>query len=73
MSDTAERVDGPDYRVLIDQETWAFIDKTQALYPPEAATWTVAKNRQFYDEMGKHFAAGYPAGVMATSPRYQTT
>ena len=28
-----------DYRKLIDAETWAFIDRSLAIYPPESATW----------------------------------
>ena len=52
-----------DYSKLIDAETWAFIEKTQALYPSESATWPVEKNRRLYDQMGRLFTTGHPDGV----------
>ena len=54
-----------DYSTLIDAETWAFIEKTDSFYPPEAATFSVAENRAVYDRMCAAFFAGYPAGVSA--------
>ena len=53
-----------DYRKLIDAETWAFIERTNAYYPPDATDY-VAKQRAVYDRMCREFFAGYPEGVTA--------
>ncbi len=56
----------PDYATLIDAETWAFIRATEAWYPPETATYTIARQREVYDAMCRAFFRGYPEGVTAT-------
>ncbi|MEP7456649.1 alpha/beta hydrolase [Phyllobacterium sp. SB3] len=53
----------PDYSNLIDSETWSFIDRINAFYPPEAAGWPMERNRNVYDRMCREFHAGIPAGV----------
>ncbi len=54
---------GPDYRRIIDDETWAFIDRTAACYPPETATRSVAEQRKIYDAMCRAFHVPHPSGV----------
>ena len=54
-----------DYRKLIDAETWAFIERTNAYYPPDTTGYTIAEQRAVYDRMCREFFAGYPAGVTA--------
>lgn len=54
-----------DYRALIDAETWAFIERTNAWYPPETVDYTVREQRGIYDRMCREFFAGYPEGVTA--------
>jgi acetyl esterase len=54
-----------DYRALIDAETWAFIERTNAWYPPETVDYTVREQRAIYDRMCREFFAGYPHGVTA--------
>jgi acetyl esterase len=54
-----------DYRDLIDSETWAFIERTDAYYPPDAVDYTIAEQRAVYDRMCREFFAGYPSGVSA--------
>ena len=56
----------PDYATLIDAETWAFIRETDSYYPPETATYPIAKQREIYDTMCRAFFKGYPEGVTAT-------
>ncbi len=53
-----------DYSEIIDQETWGFIERSQAIYPPDAVTWSIAKNRQVYDGMARVFHTGRPAGMI---------
>ena len=53
----------PDYRTLIDAETWAFIERTNSFYPPDTVDFTIAEQRRVYDEMCREFFAGYPQGV----------
>ena len=53
------------YAALLDEEIWAFIDRTNAWYPPEATGFTIEKQRAVYDAMCLAFRAGYPAGVRA--------
>jgi acetyl esterase len=54
-----------DYRALIDAETWAFIERTDAWYPPETVDYTIERQRDVYDRMCREFFAGYPEGVTA--------
>ncbi|WP_353642340.1 alpha/beta hydrolase [Mesorhizobium sp. WSM2239] len=53
----------PDYRKLLDAEIWAFIDRINRFYPPEAIDWPIGKNREVYDRMSRAFHAGRPEGV----------
>ncbi len=57
----------PDYSQLIDAETWAFIERTNGFYPPDATGLSVAGQRAVYDRMCRAFFAGYPEGVSATT------
>lgn len=52
-----------DYQSLIDGPTWAFIDATNAAYPPDTATLTIADQRAIYDRMCRLFHRGYPPGL----------
>lgn len=54
-----------DYQTLIDAPTWSFIDRTNAAYPPDTATLTIADQRAIYDRMCRAFFRGYPPGVTA--------
>lgn len=54
-----------DYRKLIDAETWAFIERTNAWYPPETTDYSIERQRDIYDRMCREFFAGYPQGVTA--------
>ena len=53
----------PDYQSLIDAPTWAFIEKTNASYPENTATLSIADQRAIYDRMCAAFDTPYPAGV----------
>lgn len=55
----------PDYSTLIDPETWAFIRETDAAYPPDSASLSIADQRRYYDAMCLKFHSGYAAGVTA--------
>src|SRR3989338_3742320 len=55
----------PDYQTLIDAETWAFIARTDACYPPDTASMGIADQRRIYDGMCRLFHQGYPAGIGA--------
>lgn len=54
-----------DYAKLIDAETWAFIDRTNSYYPPDAVDHSIAEQRRTYDRMCREFHAGYPEGMTA--------
>lgn len=54
-----------DYPNLIDAPTWAFIRATDAAYPPDTASLTIADQRAIYDRMCRIFHRGYPKGVTA--------
>lgn len=53
------------YFELIDQETWDFINRTQEFYPPDAVNFSVAVQRQVYDQLCRAFAVAYPPAVKA--------
>ena len=55
----------PDYQSLIDAATWAFIRDSEASYPPDTASMTIADQRRIYDSMCAKFHRSYPAGVVA--------
>jgi acetyl esterase len=55
-----------DYATLIDDETWAFIRRTDTFYPPDTVDMTVADQRRVYDTMCGEFHRGYPPGVTAS-------
>ena len=55
----------PDYQSLIDAPTWAFIRATDAAYPPDTASLSIADQRAIYDGMCRAFHRGYPPGVTA--------
>lgn len=57
---------GNDYQNLIDTPTWDFIRQTDAAYPPDTASLSIADQRAIYDRMCRAFHHGYPAGVTAT-------
>lgn len=52
-----------DYSDLIDAETWEFIRRTGAFYPPDAVGMSIADQRSVYDAMCREFFQGYPCGV----------
>ena len=54
-----------DYRTLLDAETWAFIERTNSYYPPNAVDYTIEQQRATYDRLCREFFAGYPQGVSA--------
>jgi acetyl esterase len=56
----------PDYARLIDAETWAFIRETERWYPPDAAGYPIARQREVYDAMSRAFDVPRPAGVGVT-------
>ena len=67
-----ERISSPagimaptDYQSLIDAPTWAFINRTNACYPADTASRSVADQRSLYDAMCRSFHRGYPLGVTA--------
>ena len=55
----------PNYQILIDSATWAFIHTTDAAYPPDTASMTIAEQRAIYDGMCRIFHRAYPTGVTA--------
>jgi len=56
-------VSGPDYTRLIDAETWAYIAKLDAAYPPDAVEMSIEGQRRVYDDMCRIFHQPRPDGV----------
>jgi len=54
-----------DYSTLIDAATWGFIRATDAAYPADTVSRTIAEQRAIYDGMCRQFFRGYPPGVTA--------
>ncbi|WP_299861929.1 alpha/beta hydrolase [uncultured Hoeflea sp.] len=54
------------YDRLLDAETWAFIDQSDAHYPPDAVAMDVTDQRRVYDALCRAFDAGRPSGVTTT-------
>lgn len=53
-----------DYRALLDDEVWAFLDETARYYPPDAVDLSVAQQRVVYNKMCAAFDQGRPAGLL---------
>ena len=61
------------YAELIDEETWMFIDKTNASYPENAVDLPLQEQCDLYDQMCEQFRAAHPDGVVATDGGIETT
>lgn len=61
-----------DYKKLIDTQTWAFIERTNAWYPPETTNYSIDRQRDIYNRMCREFFAGYPDGVEADTTAIET-
>ena len=59
-----------DYTVLIDDEVWAYIRRTDSFYPPDAVDLSVDEQRKVYDRMCAAFRAPRPEGVMSWDESY---
>ncbi len=55
----------PDYTHIIDAPTWDFIHRSEAAYPPDTATLSIADQRGIYNRMCRQFHRGYPPGITA--------
>lgn len=51
------------YDVLLDEETWSFIDQSNAFYPSNPTGLAPDGQRRTYDALCRHFDAGRPPGV----------
>lgn len=61
---------GPDYDQLIDAETWAYIAKLDAAYPPDAVEMSIEGQRRVYDDMCRIFHQPRPKGVVVEDRTY---
>lgn len=59
-----------DYQELIDAETWAFIERTNACYPADTVNFGVDDQRRIYNDMCATFHAKYPAGITSEDRSY---
>jgi len=62
----------PDYKQLIDAATWQFIDTTNSFFPPEAAEFSIEKQRKLYDTLCERFNAGRPDVISVTNGSIQS-
>ena len=53
----------PDYRVLLDEEIWAYMDRSDSFYPPDAVSLTIDQQRAVYNRMCAAFHQPHPDGV----------
>jgi len=60
------------YADLIDDETWDFIDKTNASYPENAVKLSSTEQRKLYDTMCEQFWAPHPPGVVTSDSGIET-
>lgn len=59
-----------DYQTLIDEETWAFIERTNACYPADTVTFGIEDQRRIYNDMCAVFHAKHPEGVTSNDRTY---
>ena len=60
------------YATLIDDEVWAFIERSESFYPADAVDYTVEQQREVYNTLCADFHAGHPEDVEATDCGVQT-
>lgn len=53
----------PDYSVLLDDEIWAYIKRSEEFYPPDAVGLTIQEQRAVYDKMCAAFHQPHPDRV----------
>lgn len=63
----------PFYAPRIDDEIWAFIDRTNSFYPPDTVDQSVAGQRAVYDEMCAAFRQPRPDSVTAEDSSIETS
>src|SRR5262245_49873657 len=51
------------YAMLVDEGIRRFMIESDALYPPDAVSFTMAEQRAFYDKLCAHFRRPRPAGL----------
>ena len=61
------------YNTLLDEEVWAFIDRTNASYPEDTVNFSIQEQRQIYDAMCAEFFAGYPPGIDSEDQHIDTS
>ena len=54
------------YAQMIDEEIWAFVDKTNGLLPVDNTRLTIAEQRDCYEALCRAFYRGRPEGVQCT-------
>ncbi len=59
----------PLYAPRIDEETWVFIDRTNAFYPPDTIDASISRQRAIYDEMCSAFRQPRPSGITVRDDR----
>jgi len=55
------------YENMLDEETWAFVEQTQTFYPANSENLSIARQRECYDRLCRHFHSGYPDGVESSN------
>ncbi len=60
------------YDALLNEEVWAFIDRTNACYPEDTVNFSIEEQRQTYDAMCAEFFAGYPSGITSKDRSVRT-
>ncbi len=66
VNDLMPNTEMQNYKTLIDEQTWAFIHKTDSCFPPEAIDFTIQLQRETYDAMCREFSTGQPESITAT-------
>jgi len=67
------RSDYPEkYSTLIDDEIWAFIDRSDSFYPPDTTGAGIEQQREVYNALCASFHAGYPEGVSSSDSAIQS-
>ena len=57
-----------DYSALIDDETWAFIHRTQASYPDDTVSFTIDGQRHVFGAASLRSAVGRDWWLMLLAP-----
>jgi len=62
----------PNYNALIDEQTWAFIKKTESFFPSDAVELSIQEQRTLYNNMCTAFKSKVNTRISKTDHKIES-